>query len=584
MSATTAFLHELAAIFTAAAVLLYIGKRTDQPSIPLYILAGVLLGGSFLGILDGAESLLTMAQLGIIFLLFTAGLETEIEELQDIGTVILAAGLSHTLIAAVVGYLLSAVLGFSATSSLYIALFVAFSSTMEVLQILEKRFELNTLHGRLIVGILLIEDFIAIIALSGLTSYAGGFTALTQSVISATGIFSMGIVASKYITPHVFRHIDDSREHMVLAALTTCFIFMGLTWVSGLPLAIGAFTGGLTLTKFPYGIEIRNSIRSLRDFFGTIFFVSLGALVDLAVVSTYLGPLLALTALVIFVKPVLTYLMMSLFGYGQRTAFLTGLGLGQVSEFSLFILMQGFLLGAVGDTVFTLLLAVAVISITLSSFAYKNHEAVYGMFSDSLIDLTQMAFRSRMEQFTDVPDDLSDHVILLGCHIQGQEVLRNLKDSGQDILVVDYNSELIRRLKDQGHNVYYGDVANIEFSEIHVEDAAMIVCTIPGTRINELTVERGLEHDVPTIVRASGIDAALGLYSSGADYVVFPDMLSAAATYDILDQSLDDPGRLQAARKENLAYLSAQEETHLIEQYGHTRLQEMAHDHDGDAE
>lgn len=581
MSATTTLVHDLGAIFAAASVLLYLGKRTDQPSIPLYIIAGVLLGGSFFGILDGTDTLLTMAQLGIIFLLFTAGLETEIEELQSLGTAIMAAGLSHTMIAAGVGYVLSSMLGFSATEALYIALFVAFSSTMEVLQILETRFELNTLHGRLIVGILLIEDFIAIIALAGLTSYTGGFTALTQSIISATGIFSMGLVASKYITPHVFRHIDDSREHMILAALTTCFIFMGLTWVSDLPLAIGAFTGGLTLTKFPYGIEIRNSIKSLRDFFGTIFFVSLGALVDLTAVSAFLVPLVVLTGIVILIKPVLTYIMMSLFGYGQRTSFLTGLGLGQVSEFSLFILMQGFLLGAIGDTVFTLLLAVAVISITLSSFAYKNHEVVYGFFSDSLLDLTQIAFRSRMDQFTDLPEDLSDHVILLGCHIQGQEVLRDLKDSGQDILVVDYNSELIRRLKEEGHNVYYGDVASIDFDALHVDDAAMIVCTIPGKRLNELAVERGLEHDVPTIVRSSTIDGALELYSGGADYVVFPDMLAADATFEILDEALDDPERLQQARHENLTYLSDQEESELMAQYGHGTLQQLVEEDEG---
>lgn len=575
MSSAAQLIHNLAAIFVATSLVLYIGKRTDQPSIPLYIITGVLLGNSFLGILSGEQTLLTMAQLGIIFLLFTAGLETEIEELQSLGTAIMAAGLSHTMIAGIVGYILAFVLNFDPTSSLYIGLFVAFSSTMEVLQILETRFELNTLHGRLIVGILLIEDFIAIVALSGLTSYSLGASALLNAIISAVGIFSMGLVASKYVTPHIFAQIEESREHMILAALSTCFIFMGLTWVSDLPLAIGAFTGGLTLTKFPYGIEIRNSIKSLRDFFGTIFFVSLGALVNLGAVSTFIVPLAALTGVVILIKPILTYLMMSFYGYGQRTSFLTGLGLGQVSEFSLFILMQGFLIGAIGDTVFALCLAVAVISVSASSYAYKNHEQVYGLFSDSLIDLNELAFRSTMERFRELPDDLDDHIILFGCHIQGQEVLRDLVDDGHEVLVVDYNSELIKELKSQGHNVYYADVASVDFDALGIQDAAMIICTIPNERINRLVVERGLEHDVPAIVRSSSIDTALNLYSLGADYVVFPDMLAAEATFELLDAALDDPEALEEARQRNIDYLSDREETMLVAEYGPSYLHHL---------
>ncbi|MDY6778908.1 MAG: cation:proton antiporter, partial [Candidatus Nanohaloarchaea archaeon] len=396
-----------------AGILLYIGRRLEQPLIPVYILAGILLGQNFLGVLGGSDAVLAMAELGIIFLLFTAGLETELNEIRDLGSVIILAGVVHTVIAALLGFLLSALMGFDTVSAMYIGLFVAFSSTMEVLNILEKRFEITTLHGRIIMGILLIEDFIAIIAISGIGSFGSGFDPLISATINAVGLFSIALVVSRYVTPYVFDKIETTNESLLMAALSFCFIFMGISRFSGIPIAVGAFCGGLSLTKFPYGIEIRNNIKSLRDFFGTVFFVSLGALASFSGIRDLLLPLTVLSLLVIVIKPAMTYLMMSSHGYGQRTSFLTGLGLGQVSEFSLFIVLEGLLAGVLPESVFLLCLGVAIVTITISSYSYRHHGVLYDYFSDSLIDIKSVWSRETIHEMKHVPEDLENHIILV---------------------------------------------------------------------------------------------------------------------------------------------------------------------------
>ncbi|MDY6771207.1 MAG: cation:proton antiporter [Candidatus Nanohaloarchaea archaeon] len=571
-------MHNLAAVFIAAGVLLYIGKKLDQPSIPLYIVAGIFLGPNVLGLLQNSADIITMAELGIIFLLFTAGLETDIEELRSLGKAIFTAGASHTVIVGIVAFLLAYGLGFNSTAAIYIALFVSFSSTMEVLNILEKKFELNTLHGKLIVSILLIEDILAIIAISSLANLGGGLQPLFSAIISALGIFSIAIVASRYVTLTIFNNLEPSVEQTIFAALTTVFLFLGLSSVSNLPLAVGAFTGGISLTKFPYGIEVKNSVKSLRDFFGTVFFVSIGALVNFPLIGDVLAAFLLFTGLVILVKPFLTYLMMSFYGYGQRTSFLTGLGLGQVSEFSLFILLEGFMVGAISETVFALCLGIAITTITISSYSYKNHRRMYELFSDSLIDIRKIITPTEMQEYSNIPDDISDHILLVGCHVQGQEVLEHLQEHGHEVLVVDYNVEIVSRLGEAGTATYYGDIKSIDFEDLHIDDARMIVSTVPMQNANIRCIEAAKDWDLPVIVRAEDIDDALELYNLGADYVIFPEFLAAERTSEYIIDYINDSEGLQQAREDELAYLESREEDLVLLEYGPTFLKHFRKD------
>lgn len=578
MSAATGLLNTLTAIFLASSATLYIGKKLDQPTIPLYIIAGILLGPNVLDILQNSSSIITTAQLGVIFLLFTAGLETELDELKDLGKTIFTAGASHTMLVGIIAFLLAIGIGFGSTASVYIALFLAFSSTMEVLNILEKRFELNTLHGKLIIGILLIEDVLAIIAISALTSLGSGFNTLLAAVISGLGIFSIAVVVSRYIAPSVLDHVEQSTEQTVFLSLTTVFIFLGLASVSNLPLAIGAFTGGLSLTKFPYGIQIRNSIKSFRDFFGTVFFVSIGALVDFQLLTGVFWPFILFTLLVILIKPFLTYLMMSYYGYGQRTSFLTGLGLGQVSEFSLFILLEGFLIGAVSDQVFALCLGIAITTITISSYAYKNHEHVYNLFSDSLIDIRRLVEGETIHNYTNIPEDIKDHIILVGGHVQGQEILQHLKEGGHDVIIVDFNVQIVRQLSKTGNLTYYGDIKNVDFDDLNVEDAQLIVSTVPAAQGNIRCIEAATEHDIPAIVRAETLDEALDMYELGADYVIFPDFLAAEKIGDYVIDHLNGERGLEEARNEEIQYLEDREEELILLEYGPTFLKHFEED------
>jgi len=423
-----------------------------------------------------------------------------------------------------------------------------------------------------------IEDVIAIIAISALTSLGSGFNTLIAAVISGLGIFSIAVVISRYIAPSVLDHVEQSTEQTVFLSLSTVFIFLGLASVSNLPLAIGAFTGGLSLTKFPYGIEIRNSIKSFRDFFGTVFFVSIGALVDFQLLTGVFWPFILFTLLVILIKPFLTYLMMSYYGYGQRTSFLTGLGLGQVSEFSLFILLEGFLIGAVSDQVFALCLSIAITTITISSYTYKNHESVYKLFSDSLIDIRRLIEGETIHNYTNIPEDLEDHIILVGGHVQGQEILKHLQEEGQEVVIIDFNVQIIRQLAQTDSLTYYGDIKNIDFDNLNVTDAQLIVSTVPTSQGNIRCIEAAADNSIPAIVRAETLDEALQMYDLGADYVIFPDLLAAEKIGDYIVDHLNGEQGLEKARKDEIQYLEDREEELILLEYGPAFLKHFEED------
>jgi CPA2 family monovalent cation:H+ antiporter-2 len=560
------FLHTISAIFIASSVLLYFSKRFNHPSIPVYIITGMLLGGDVLNILGDTEYLLAMSMLGIIFLLFTLGLETEIDELRGLGTVILVAGLAHTLVVAVAGYLASHYLGslgymdIGFVESVYIGLFIAFSSTIEVISMLEKKFELETLHGRLIIGILLIEDFIAITAISGVNSINAGIASSMYQVMLALVLFTVALGASSYITPHILRMFENSRETLILTSLSACFLFMGIAYQNQLPLAVGAFTGGLSLTKFPYEIEIRNQIRSLRDFFGTVFFVSLGALFNFSTLGELIVPILVLTGVVIIVKPLMTFVLLNLYGYRQRTSFLTGMGLGQVSEFSLFILLLGRQAGIIDSQLFAVGVSVAVISIMISSYAYRHHDTLYRYFSDLLIDIQTIDFLESTQSLRNVPDDIEGHIILIGCHIQGLEILKHLKDIDKPVIIVDYDPEIIDKLLKNGETVYYGDINHIDLrDELNADRAEMIISTIPRKQPNKYCTIEADKIGIPSIARSENIDDALDLYNLGAQYVILPELLAADKASNIILDTLENDLRFDEIRETDIARLHAKE-------------------------
>ena len=319
---------DIGLIIIVATIVGYLARLLKQPLIPAYILTGLIIG-PILGLVEDSNVILTLSEIGIAFLLFVVGLELNLKKLKDVASIAIFGGLMQFILLFISGFLIAIILGFVKTESVYIALIVAFSSTMVVVKILSDKRELDTLHGRIIIGFLLMQDLIAIIALSILTTLNNfSMAILVIALLKGIILLSVAVIASKFILPSLFRFAAKSQELLFLMALTTCFsfcifanyigqimmYFFSLPFFEnvilgnvlellkpGFSIAIGAFIAGVSIANLPYNVEIIGKVKPLKDFFATIFFVSLGLELLLGEMHTILVPLIIFTLFVIIV-------------------------------------------------------------------------------------------------------------------------------------------------------------------------------------------------------------------------------------------------------------------------------------------
>ncbi|MBL7160954.1 MAG: cation:proton antiporter, partial [Candidatus Aenigmarchaeota archaeon] len=328
-------LFDLGIVIIAATAVAYGARLLKQPLLVAYVLAGVIIGPIGLGLITNFQEITTLAELGVAFLLFTVGLEIDFKKLKEVGKATLTGGVLQIIITFIVGLFLGNVLGFDFILSIYAGLLVAFSSTMIVTKILIDRNELQSLHGRIMIGILLIQDIAVILALPLLTNVGGvSFFFLGEIILKGLGLFAIAVLLNRFAFPRILDFAAGMREILFLTAVSVVFLFIGVSYFFGFSIAIGAFIAGIALGSFPYNLEIVGETRALMDFFSIIFFTSLGMSLNLAIISGMLIPFLVLLAAVLVLKPILLSIMYVFMGYGTRASSMVGVGLAQASEFS----------------------------------------------------------------------------------------------------------------------------------------------------------------------------------------------------------------------------------------------------------
>src|SRR3989338_3431589 len=344
---------QLGIVVIVAAIAAFLLRVLKQPQILAYVVVGILLT-PVLHIVTDTSIIQSMSIIGIAFLLFLVGLEMDLKSLQSVAFVSSLGGLAQIVILFIVGYLIALLLGFLSLEAAYIGLMVVFSSTMVVMKILSDKRELQTLHGRIIVGILLIEDIIAILALS-LLSTSNGFALmlLLTALLKFASLFAIAFLTSKYIFPPLFRFAAMHQELLLITSVSICFLFALAFSYWGFSLAIGAFLAGIALGNLEYRLEIIGKVKSLRDFFALLFFVSLGMRLSLEAIQQQWIALLVVLGIIIILKPIVTMTICSLFKYTKKPSFLTANALSQVGEFSLIVAAQGLALGHISQNLFS---------------------------------------------------------------------------------------------------------------------------------------------------------------------------------------------------------------------------------------
>jgi Kef-type K+ transport system membrane component KefB/Trk K+ transport system NAD-binding subunit len=576
---------EIGIIIILATIFGYIAKLLRQPLIPAYILTGFLIG-PILGLVTNSELITTMSEIGIAFFLFVVGLELTFNKIKNVASVSLIGGSLQVITLFLLGMGIALALGFKSLEILYVALIVSFSSTMVVVKLLSDRKELDTLHGRIIVGILLVEDLFAVFALSIMSiisdlSVSIFFIAMFKGIIFISG--SMIIIL--FILPRLFKFAAKSQELFFLLSLSTCFFFSifalhvgdAIAYILALPIlniissstspifltslktgfsiAIGSFIAGVGLANLPYHFEIIGRVKSLKDFFATIFYVSLGLALNITFASSVIIPVIVLTFFIIFFKPIIIIVICTFFGYSKKPSFETAVSLTQAGEFGLMIVSQGIILGHIKNDMLVLIVILITITLSLTSYLFQFRNQIYKKFFKNSKLLDRLGPSKNMEYATKKEKAT---VVVVGYNRIGYSVVKNLKKKRKKFIVVDFNPEAIRSLIDQKIPCIYGDVADIEILErLDFKKIKTLISTISDVDSNIFLVKKYKEHHKKgiAIVTALNIQDGLELYKHGADYVILPHLIGGEHVNVFLEDIATDLDRVFKTKLEHIAEL-----------------------------
>jgi len=491
-----------------------------------------------------------LSEIGIAFLLFIVGIELDVKRLKDVGAIASIGALMQMAIAFGLAALAFMLIGFSSIEGIYAGIIVLFSSTMVIIKLLADKSQLDTLHGRIIVATLLVQDIVAVVVLS-LISNSGNLSIFTLiwSIFQALLLFVFAIFFSKVLFPQLFKFAAKSQELFFLLSISVCFSFALLFASIGFSIAIGAFIAGLMLGNLPYNVEIISKVRNLRDFFATLFFVSMGVKLSFDALGTYTWGFIVLVIITAIIAPMITYLSTRSFGYNKKTAFLTAIALTQVSEFALIAVDQGVKAGHIGRDFLSLTILVALVTIMITSYFLKYEHRLY-RFLFPFLKWFDKFFKFKKKIKHGHGKGVHE-VILIGYDRIGFSIYKALKNMKKKTIIVDFNPDVIESLMKKNKPCLYGDVSDQEIlDELHLDRAKTIISTIPDHQDTLLLIKqvRRVNDNAKVIVTAYVVEEALNFYEAGADYVILPHLLGGKHAGIFLEEVSEDIDKLVSTK------------------------------------
>ncbi|MBI2654228.1 cation:proton antiporter [Candidatus Woesearchaeota archaeon] len=538
----------------------YLARFLKQPLIPAYVVAGIVLG-PVLGFVTNVDVINNLSEIGIAFLLFIVGLEINIGKLKDIGLVASLGGVIQIAAVFVLTFIVSVFMGFFSTEAAYLGLIVAFSSTMVVVKLLSDKREIDTLHGRIIIGILLLQDIAAIFALSILSQQGFSANALLLSLSKGILVLLSSFFAGRYMLPPLLRYAAASQELLFIASISIAFLFSMIINSIGFSIAVGAFIAGIVL-NVPYNVEIIGKIKPLRDFFSVLFFVSLGTQLTLGNLQNIISPIVTFILLVIVLKPLIVMFLCSFFGYSRRTSFLSAISLAQISEFSLILAAQGMILGHITQDIFSMTVVLAVATIVLSTYFINYSDKIYAKLASFLGIFDKLTTTYKSLEY--MPSKMKNYVVLCGYNRIGYSIIKSLRRMRKNHIVVDFNPEVVKKLIAEKVPCLYGDVGDIEVLErLSFKDASMAISTVPNKNDNLLLIHEAKKANLKVVVfvTANQIEEALELYNAGADYVILPHFLGGEHVSLILENFGSNLSKLLANK---ISHVEELERRHVL--------------------
>ena len=467
------------------------------PVILGYLIGGIAVGPHGFGLVHDLGTINTLATIGVILLLFTLGLEFSLKEVMRVGRIAILGGIVQILLTAAVGLALGRLVGFTMLEAVFFGFLIALSSTMIVLKTLMERGELDSGHGRIMIGILLVQDLSVVPLMIIMPAIGEGgevWLSLGVAVLKAIVFIGVMLVLGMWGLPWLLRRVaaGRSRELFLLTVVTLCLAAAFGTYFFGLSAAFGAFVAGLLISQSAFARQAFADIVPLRDTFVALFFVSLGMLVDLHFVVDNVAIIAIVVTVIIVAKFIICSLIPWFFGYSPKTVLFVGMGLIQIGEFSFVLAGVGVEAGLISSYIYSLTLTSAIVTMLLTPFALGFASFLYRRLSQGE-RLGKLLARRPDPGWQDKQWQLSGHAVICGHGRVGSTLARVLERRRLSYLVIDLNPQVISRLHSEGVPCIYGDAANPEIlAHAQLDKARVLVCTFGDFIAVELTTRNAL--------------------------------------------------------------------------------------------
>ena len=569
-------LVDIVIIFALATAVNFLFTKIKIPTIIGYLLTGVVVGPSLLGIIRSPNEIEFMAEIGIILLMFTIGLEFSLNHLIKIRNIVFFGGLIQLLFSAGIAMLISRMYNLSWDASLFIGFLTALSSTALVLKILQERGEITSNYGRTVVGILIFQDII-IIPLILLTPMLGGTTTNVGSEMIVLGIKSIGIIAlvyigNRWIMPKVLHLIalTKNRELFLMSILLVCLAVALLTFELGMSLAFGAFLGGLMISRSEYSQDAFSHLTPFKDTFTSFFFVSIGMLLDLSFVAEHMVLVIATVILVIAIKTFVAGGTAFVLGHTFRGTIIVGLALAQIGEFSFILAKTGQEYNILSYFNYQLFLAVTIVSMAASPFLIMISKPLTAIMLK--LPIPQFLIKGLFPlKEIEVPE-MQNHIVLIGKDSRSLNLSLMANRMKLPYISIVFDPAEVRKRQQNGESVIYGDAINEPILlKAHTETAEIIVISI-GETITALGIiekVRKLNSHAYIIVRSKYVSNIEDFYRMGADQVIPEEFETAIDLFEIILKKLLIPKNeietaISSIRDDNYGIFRGKDEKNVI--------------------
>ncbi|ELY57590.1 cation:proton antiporter [Natronolimnohabitans innermongolicus] len=558
---------DFAIILLGATLAGFVAKQTGQPTIIAYILAGVVLGPAALGVVEVSELTELLSELGLAFLLFLLGIKMRLDDIQHILVPIAKISIPQMAAIFLAGAGLSLALGFDPLESFLIGLAVMYSSTAVVIKMLTDKDEATSLHGKIDVGVLLVQDIVVVIILAVLAAgrpdgLADVATTLAVVLVLVALVTVAAVVASQTVLPVVFRRIADNKEVFFLIAISWAFLFVFVSDNINLFLAplgieaylsieMGAFMAGLAIAQLPYSKELQDRVNPLTDLFVMVFFVSVALDLEATQLLEYWQEAMIAALVLMPVKFLVFLYLLDWQGFDTETTFLGSINMIQVSEFGIIVAAVAFEGGFIDAEVLGFMTLLAIFTMAVSVYFIE--------FSHPLFERVEPTLSKWMSEgeFEGGKREYRDHAVVIGYDEVTRNALPLLADHYEDVVVVDRTVEHIDTLEEEGYDAIYGDFRNSTIrKDAAVKKADFALSSSVEPAVNKALL-REVGEDATVFVEAERVDDAHDLYDRGAHCVIMTPYLAGDRLASYLRAYLAEDERFVDAINDDVELLES---------------------------